>query len=175
MKSFSINKLKTIAKKFIKIKHSVKNLSDINYSNFYIHFSLNKFDTMKINPSKSDPGKIRLLEVFPNTFPDRNYLITHTATEFTSVCPKTGQPDFGAITISYIAKKKCIELKSLKYYLQSFRNEGIFYENVINVILDDLVKVTQPKWMEVKGEFSIRGGLQSTVIAAHGNLRRQTK
>lgn len=124
----------------------------------------------KINPIKTDPDKIKLLEVFDNSFPDRNYLIVHKANEFTSVCPKTGQPDFGTISISYIAKNKCIELKSLKYYLQSFRNEGIFYENVINRILDDLVSLTKPKWMEVKGEFSMRGGLNSTVIATYGKI-----
>lgn len=124
----------------------------------------------KINPIKTDPDKIKLLEVFDNSFPDRNYLIVHKANEFTSVCPKTGQPDFGTISISYIAKNKCIELKSLKYYLQSFRNEGIFYENVINRILDDLVSLTKPKWIEVKGEFSMRGGLNSTVIATYGKI-----
>lgn len=122
----------------------------------------------KINPVKTDPKKTKLLEVFDNSFPGRNYLIIHRANEFTSVCPKTGQPDFGVITISYIAKKKCVELKSLKYYLQSFRNEGIFYENVINRILDDLVNITKPKWMEVKGEFTLRGGLNSTVISTFG-------
>ena len=122
----------------------------------------------KINPVKTDPNKTSLLEVFDNSFPNRDYLIIHKANEFTSVCPKTGQPDFGVITISYIAGKKCIELKSLKYYLQSFRNEGIFYENVINRILDDLVSLTKPKWMEVKGEFTLRGGLNSTVISAFG-------
>lgn len=122
----------------------------------------------KINPVKTDPRKTNLLEVFDNSFPGRNYLIIHRANEFTSVCPKTGQPDFGVITISYIANKKCIELKSLKYYLQSFRNEGIFYENVINRILDDLVKLTAPRWMEVKGEFTLRGGLNSTVISVFG-------
>ena len=119
----------------------------------------------KFNVTKTDPNKIKLLEVFDNSFPEREYLIVHKANEFTSVCPKTGQPDFGIITISYIAKTKCVELKSLKYYLQSFRNEGIFYENVINKILEDLTAVTDPKWMEVKGDFTIRGGLQSTVIA----------
>lgn len=122
----------------------------------------------KFNPIKTDPAKIKLLEVFDNSFPNRDYLIIHKANEFTSVCPKTGQPDFGIITISYIAGKKCVELKSLKYYLQSFRNEGIFYENVINRILDDLVSLTKPKWMEVKGEFTLRGGLNSTVISAFG-------
>ena len=122
----------------------------------------------KFNHAHSDPLKYKLLETFDNSFPKRNYMIIHTANEFTSVCPKTGQPDFGVITISYIADKKCVELKSLKYYLQSYRNEGIFYENVANRILEDLVKCLKPKWMEVKGEFSVRGGLQSTITAQHG-------
>jgi 7-cyano-7-deazaguanine reductase len=125
----------------------------------------------KFNPINTDPNKTRLLEVFDNSFPRRNYLIIHRASEFTSVCPKTGQPDFGVIIISYIAAKKCVELKSLKYYLQSFRNEGIFYENVINRILDDLVGLLKPKWMEVKGEFSLRGGVNSTIIARHGKIK----
>jgi 7-cyano-7-deazaguanine reductase len=124
----------------------------------------------KFDVNKSDPKKVRFLETFNNSFPGRNYLIIHRANEFTSVCPKTGQPDFGIITISYIANKKCIELKSLKYYLQSFRNEGIFYENVVNRILDDLVSVTKPKWMEIKGEFSTRGGLNSTILASYGKV-----
>ncbi len=121
----------------------------------------------KFNPVKTDPDKTKLLEIFDNSFPDRDYLIVHKANEFTSVCPKTGQPDFGVITIAYIAKKKCVELKSLKYYLQSFRNEGIFYENVINRILDDLTTLLKPKWMEIKGEFTVRGGLQSTVTSVY--------
>lgn len=122
----------------------------------------------KFDPVKTDPGKTKLLEAFDNSFPDRNYLIVHKAHEFTSVCPKTGQPDFGTITISYIAKKKCVELKSLKFYLQAFRNEGIFYENVINRILDDLVALLKPKWMEVRGEFTMRGGLNSVVTSSFG-------
>lgn len=112
--------------------------------------------------------KKKLLESFDNSYPGRNYLIVHQANEFTSVCPKTGQPDFGKITISYIADKKCIELKSLKLYLQSFRNDGIFYENVINGILDDLVSLLKPKWLEVKGIFTVRGGIYSTVISNYG-------
>lgn len=122
----------------------------------------------KFNPKKTVFNKYKLLETFDNLFPTRNYLIVHKAEEFTSICPKTGQPDFGVITISYIAKKKCVELKSLKFYLQSYRNEGIYYENVTNRILEDLVKCLKPKWIEIKGEFSVRGGLQSTIIAAHG-------
>lgn len=122
----------------------------------------------KFTPVKTDSAKISLLETFDNSYPGRRYLITHTANEFTSVCPKTGQPDFGTITISYVANRKCVELKSLKFYLQSFRNEGIFYENVTNRILDDLVNVLKPEWMEIKGEFSVRGGLHSTIIASYG-------
>lgn len=127
----------------------------------------------KFNPVKTDPNKTGILEVFENSFTRRNYLIVHRANEFTSVCPKTGQPDFGVITISYIAAKKCVELKSLKYYLQSFRNEGIFYENVTNRILEDLVGLLKPKWLEVKGEFSVRGGLNSTIIARHGKIKNE--
>ena len=127
----------------------------------------------KFNPVKTDSAKTSLLEAFNNSFPQRNYLIIHRANEFTSVCPKTGQPDFGVITISYIANKRCVELKSLKFYLQSFRNEGIFYENVTNRILDDLVGLLKPKWMEVKGEFSVRGGVNSTVIARHGKTKNE--
>lgn len=125
----------------------------------------------KFNPVISEPQKTALLEVFDNSFPKRNYLIIHKANEFTSVCPKTGQPDFGVITISYVAAKKCVELKSLKFYLQSFRNEGIFYENVTNRILEDLVGILKPRWIEVKGEFTVRGGVNSTIIACHGKLQ----
>jgi len=121
-----------------------------------------------IKSDKSTPDKKKLLETFDNSYPKRGYLIEHRTREFTSICPKTGQPDFGMITISYIAKSKCIELKSLKYYLQSFRNEGIFYENVVNRILDDLVSALKPNWLEVRGDFSIRGGINSTVTATFG-------
>lgn len=113
-----------------------------------------------------------LLETFPNQFQKRDYLIVHKAPEFTSVCPKTGQPDFGTITVSYVADKKCIELKSLKLYLQSFRNKGIFYEDVINRILEDLVSVCKPRWMEVKGEFNVRGGISSVVTAEYNLPKR---
>ena|SRR5260221_291375 len=122
----------------------------------------------RIDPIKTDPNKAKLLEVFKNSFPKRKYLIIHKASEFTSVCPITGQPDFGVITISYIPGKLCVELKSLKYYLQSFRNEGIFYENVTNRILEDLIKIVKPVWIEIKAEFTTRGGLNSTVLAEHG-------
>ena len=128
-----------------------------------------KKNRITFKPDRTDPDKVKLLETFDNSFHQRDYLIIHESREFTSVCPKTGQPDFGIITISYIAKRKCVELKSLKYYLQSFRNEGIFYENVVNRICEDLASVLKPKWLEVKGEFSVRGGINSTVISTYGN------
>lgn len=113
--------------------------------------------------------KIKLLETFENQFPERDYNIIHTAPEFTSVCPKTGQPDFGTIIIEYIPDKLCIELKSLKLYLQSYRNDGIFYEMVTNQILEDLVKACKPRYMLVTAEFSVRGGISSIVEAEYND------
>jgi 7-cyano-7-deazaguanine reductase len=111
------------------------------------------------------------IETFPNPHPGRDYLIKHVAPEFTSVCPRTGQPDFGAIEIEYVADKLCIELKALKLYLQSYRNEGIFYEDAVNVILDDLLAACKPRWMKVTGSFSPRGGMRSVVTAEAGTRR----
>lgn len=107
------------------------------------------------------------LETFPNPAPERDYLVEHVSSEFTSVCPKTGQPDFATITLRYIPDETCVELKSLKMYYVSFRNEGIFYEAVINRILDDLVAVLSPRFASVEGEFAVRGGLSSTVTAEY--------
>lgn len=107
------------------------------------------------------------LEVFANPNPSRNYTNSIEVTEFTSVCPKTGLPDFGTISIDYVADQTCIELKSLKYYFLSFRNRGIFYEAVVNEILDDLVAACQPRFMEITGEFTARGGISSTIVATH--------
>ncbi len=104
-----------------------------------------------------------LLETFPNPRPDRDYLITHTCHEFTSVCPKTGQPDFATIDIEYTAGDTCLELKALKFYLQAYRNQGIFYEAVTNQILDDLVLACRPRKMKVTGNFNIRGGFSSVI------------
>jgi 7-cyano-7-deazaguanine reductase len=97
----------------------------------------------------------------------RDIVITISQPEFTSVCPMTGLPDFGTITIRYTPGDLIIELKSLKYYLLQFRNVGMFYEHVANRILDDLVRVLNPKWMEVKGDFTSRGGLSTQVCASH--------
>jgi 7-cyano-7-deazaguanine reductase len=107
------------------------------------------------------------LETFENQFPDREYQIEIVAPEFTSVCPRTGQPDFGTITIDYIPDKKCVELKSLKLYLQGFRNQGIFYEHVTNTILDDLVAVVQPRWMKIVAAFNARGGMTENVTVKY--------
>ena len=107
------------------------------------------------------------IEIFPNPHPGRDYVIKHVAPEFTSVCPKTGQPDFATIEIEYVADQLCIELKSLKFYLQSYRNEGIFYEDAVNVILDDLSAACKPRWMKVTGKFAPRGGIHSIVTAEH--------
>ena len=105
------------------------------------------------------------LETFANQFPERDYEIEITCPEFTAVCPKTGQPDFGTIVITYVPDSTCIELKSLKLYLQDYRNRGIFYEHSINTILDDLVAACQPRRMRVIGQFTPRGGISSRITA----------
>ena len=111
--------------------------------------------------------KLNMLEVFDNQYPDRDYNIIHTAPEFTSLCPKTGQPDFATIVVEYIPDKLCIELKSLKLYLNSYRDDGIYFESVTNKILDDLVKVCKPRYMLVTAEFNVRGGISSVIEAEY--------
>ena len=116
------------------------------------------------------------IETFPNQFP--GYTIEIDMPEFTSVCPKTGQPDYGTITIEYVADRLCVGLKSLKIYLQSYRNEGVFYEDVVSRILDDLVAALAPRRMVVCGEFTPRGGMHSTVTAsqpANARHRRRSR
>lgn len=108
------------------------------------------------------------VETFPNPNPDRDYLISMDCPEFTCLCPMTGQPDFAAFKIEYVPDKLCVELKSLKFYMWSYRNEGTYHEAVTNKILEDLVFACQPRWMEVKGEFNVRGGIATTVTATHG-------
>ena len=123
-----------------------------------------------------------LLETFANPYPNRDYEIHMDCDEFTSLCPvggiesdasdlellKGGAPDFGVIRITYIPRDLCVELKSLKFYLWSFRNEGTFYERAVNRILDDLVAMAKPKWMQVVGDFNVRGGIKSVITATHG-------
>jgi 7-cyano-7-deazaguanine reductase len=115
---------------------------------------------MRKKPSRS-------LVTFPNPEPDRDYVIRHVCPEYTAVCPVTGQPDFGTIVVVYTPDRLCIELKSLKLYLWSFRDEGHFFEQATNQILADLVKATQPRRMTVIGRFNVRGGIATTVLARH--------
>ena len=124
-----------------------------------------------------------LLETFANPYANRDYEIQMDCDEFTSLCPvggvesdasdldllKGGAPDFGTIRISYVPGDLCLELKSLKFYLWSFRNEGVFYERAVNRILDDLVAASKPKWMRVVGDFNVRGGIKSVITATHGS------
>lgn len=118
------------------------------------------------NATSGKPDK-KILEVFDNSYPNRDYTIVHVCPEFTSVCPKTGQPDYGTLTLEYIPDEKCVELKSLKFYLQRFRNEGVFYENLTNRILDDLVSVLKPRFMRLTAEFTPRGGINSIITAEY--------
>lgn len=108
-----------------------------------------------------------LLETFENQFPGRDYVIEIVCPEFTSVCPKTGQPDFGTLTFTYTPEARCVELKSLKMYLQSFRDQGIFYENVTNRMLDDLVAVLAPRKLQLVAAFTPRGGISTSVTVRH--------
>ena len=107
-------------------------------------------------PSDYDPG---VLEAFANRNPGRDYWVTFTAPEFTTLCPKTGQPDFATLTIRYVPAKKLVESKSLKLYLFGFRNHGDFHEDVVNVVYDDLSRLLKPKYLEVYGKFAARGGI----------------
>ncbi|MDE1961205.1 MAG: NADPH-dependent 7-cyano-7-deazaguanine reductase QueF [Xanthomonadaceae bacterium] len=115
---------------------------------------------MSTAPSKN-------LETFANPEPDRDYTIRMRIPEFTCLCPKTGQPDFATLHLEYVPDKACVELKSLKLYVWSFRNEGAFHEAVTNRILDDLVKATRPRFMRLSAEFGVRGGICTTVVAEH--------
>jgi 7-cyano-7-deazaguanine reductase len=109
-----------------------------------------------------------MIETFPNPAPQRNYVIKHMCPEFTSVCPKTGQPDFATIDLEYVPDELCIELKSLKLYYFSYRNQGIYFEAVINRLLDEISSACKPRWMRVTGSFNVRGGISSVVVAEMG-------
>ena len=113
----------------------------------------------------SQPSKN--LETFENPMPERDYTIRIRMPEFTCLCPKTGQPDFATLHLEYIPNRKCVELKSLKLYIWSFREEGAFHEAVTNAILNDLVKACEPRFMRLTGEFNVRGGIYTTVVAEH--------
>ena len=123
---------------------------------------------MPTKPSKT-------LETFANPNPGRDYEINFECPEFTCLCPRTGQPDFATIRIRYVPDRSCVELKSLKLYLWSFRDEGHFHEAVTNRILDDLVRVTRPRRMTVMGDFYVRGGIHTVVTAAYEGPRRRRR
>lgn len=116
---------------------------------------------------RRDAKPIKKLETFPNHHPQRDYVVTLKTDEFTCVCPATGQPDFARLTIQYIPEKKIVESKSLKLYLWSYRDEGVFHEHVTNVILDDLVSVLSPRWCKVTADFAVRGGISITIDAEY--------
>ncbi len=103
------------------------------------------------------------IEVFENIYSDKDYVIDLEIPEFTAICPKTGLPDFGTVYISYSPDKSCLELKSLKEYFTSFRNVGIFHENVVNKALDDIIRCASPRWIELRAEYNVRGGIKTTV------------
>jgi 7-cyano-7-deazaguanine reductase len=114
-------------------------------------------------------AELPAIETWPNQY--QGYEITISIPEYTSICPRTGLPDFGTITIQYLPAKLCVELKSLKYYILAYRNLGIFYENAVNRILDDVVKACRPKWAIVRGAFTTRGGMRTSVEARHPRPR----
>ena len=117
----------------------------------------------------------RELERVPNPHPDRDYEVNLTIPEFTCVCPKTGQPDFATIRVSYVPDRWLVELKSLKLYIWSYRNEGAFHEDVTNRILDDLVRLIAPRKMELVGDWNVRGGIKTIVTVRYENPRRRQK
>jgi 7-cyano-7-deazaguanine reductase len=122
---------------------------------------------MKARKDEGVASKKPGFELFENPRPGREYRITIRCPEFTSVCPRTGQPDFGEVVIEYCPDKKCVELKSLKFYMQGYRNRGIFYEAVTNQILDDLSEACSPKWMRVTSRWTPRGGITTEVVAEY--------
>jgi 7-cyano-7-deazaguanine reductase len=128
-------------------------IGQFNQRIFYIYL-------MTTRPTKE-------LETFPNANPDRDYTIHMEIPEFTCLCPKTGQPDFATFKLSYVPDKDCVELKALKLYMWTFREEGAFHEKVTNEILDDLVRATNPRFMRLTGEFNVRGGIFTNVVVEH--------
>jgi 7-cyano-7-deazaguanine reductase len=120
-------------------------------------------------PEQPSPDQ---LETFPNQHPGRDYAIEIVCPEFTSVCPKTGQPDFGTITFTYTPADRCVELKSLKLYLHRYRHQGVFYEHLVNRLLDDFVQACRPVRCQVRGAFTPRGGITTTVTCVYESVRK---
>jgi 7-cyano-7-deazaguanine reductase len=135
--------------------------------------ALGKSNSILSDAQIAQPADI--LDAFANPRPQRDYEVRFVFPEFTSVCPVTGQPDFATITITYVPDRLCVEMKSLKLYFFAYRNKGIFYESVVNTILDDLVEKLKPRQMTVVGEFAVRGGTAGTVTARYSNAIRQRR
>ncbi len=127
--------------------------------------------TLKTLPQRTVTQPSKQLETFASPRPGRPFVVTFETEEFTCLCPMTGQPDFAKLRIAYQPDQLCVESKSLKLYLWSYRNEGAFHEAVTNRILDDLVAALQPQWMRIEGDFLIRGGIRTLVVAEHGTRR----
>lgn len=127
--------------------------------------------TLKTLPQRTVTQPSKELDTFASPRPGRPFVVTFETEEFTCLCPMTGQPDFARLRIAYQPDQLCVESKSLKLYLWSYRNEGAFHEAVTNRILDDLVAALQPQWMRIEGDFLIRGGIRTLVVAEHGTRR----
>jgi 7-cyano-7-deazaguanine reductase len=128
---------------------------------------MQKTDLDGLTLLRRDAKPTKKLETFPNHHPKRDYVVTLKTEEFTCVCPATGQPDFASLTIQYIPDKRIIESKSLKLYLWSYRDEGVFHEHVVNVILDDLASALKPRWCKITADFAVRGGISITIDAEY--------
>jgi len=128
----------------------------------------NTYESLQENIRNLKTPKI---DVWKNKYPDKEYIVNLEIPEFTCICPKTGLPDFAVIRIQYIPHKFCIELKSLKYYINFYRNVGIFHEHVVNKIMEDFIKACKPKWVKIEGEFNPRGGIKTTVIREYKRRR----
>lgn len=150
-----------------------KNMSKNMTNNMSENMSKNMSDYTAEHAHAGIQTRMPGLETWPNQF--AGYVITTRFPEYSSVCPKTGMPDYGTITIQYMPKKECLELKALKMYLLAYRNLGIFYENAVNKILRDIVEAVHPEWCVVRGEFTPRGGLTTTVFARWPALRGEDK
>lgn len=116
---------------------------------------------------QTDRDGFPAIETFENRYPQRNYTVNISVPEFTSVCPKTGLPDFGTIDIDYVPDQTCIELKAFKYYMLAYRNHGAFYETVVNMIMDDIIAACEPRYVAVTGKFNARGGITTDVTVTH--------
>lgn len=130
-------------------------------------FTANRILAERFSPDAMPKKTARSVDTFPNPTPSRDYLIHMEIPEFTCLCPKTGQPDFATLYLDYVPDKHCVELKSLKLYIWSYRNLGAFHEAVTNRILDDLAAATQPRFMRLTAKFYVRGGIFTTVVAEH--------